>query len=223
MIQILLVEDDPILGRSVCIFLELSKYKIHWAQDLKNAYRINESEKIDLVILDQGLPDGSGLTFLKDLRKSGSTVPVLILTAKSDEDSVVEGLQSGANDYIRKPFGNRELLARIKVATKEPETASQQVRYDDLALIMDQRRVLYRGNEIELNRREFDVLSHFIKNAEAVVTREALLDTLDPDADLNDRTIDSHISHVRARLRNAGVGSVVIRSIYGVGYRLERK
>jgi DNA-binding response OmpR family regulator len=223
MIQILLVEDDPILGRSVSIFLEISKYRVHWAQDLRTAVQTLAREKIDLVILDQGLPDGNGLTLLKQLRESGSEIPVLILTAKTDEDSVVEGLQAGAKDYIRKPFGNRELLARIKIATQEPDAGSQKVRYDDLTLIADKRKILYRDTEIELNRREFDVLSYFIKNAETVVTREALLETLDPDAGLNDRTIDSHISHVRSRLRQAHVDSVMIRSLYGVGYRLERK
>lgn len=223
MVQILLVEDDPVLGRSLSVFLELSKYKVHWAQDLKTAARLRDRESIDLVILDQGLPDGDGLSFLKELRTDGLRLPVLILTAKTDEDSVVQGLQAGANDYIRKPFGNRELLARIKVATQERESATQKIRYDDLTLLVDSRRILYRDVEIELNRREYDVLSHFIQNAEAVVTREALLETLDPEAGLNDRTIDSHISHVRSRLRQAHVDSVMIRSLYGVGYRLERR
>ena len=223
MIEILLIEDDPVLGRGLCLNLEHEGYKVHWAENLRAASVVNQKKNFGLIILDLGLPDGSGFQLLKEVRTSGSRIPVLILTAKTDVDSVVEGLQLGANDYIRKPFDDRELLARIKTALKEPQTRSHQIRYGDLLVLVDQRKVLSNGAEIELSPREFDILFFFIQNAELVLTRESLLESIDKNGELFDRTIDSNISHLRSRLKAAGVNSVQISSVYGVGYRLEKK
>src|SRR4051812_1111987 len=120
MTQLLLVEDDPVLGRGLHVSLELEGYHVNWARDLKSAYLAVDESKPQLIVLDLGLPDGSGLELLKSLRTKGSAVPVVILTAQTDEDSVVVGLQAGANDYVRKPFGNRELHARIRTALRQP-------------------------------------------------------------------------------------------------------
>ena len=202
--------------------LELEGYSLAWATDLKSATHETHAQSFQLILLDLGLPDGSGFTFLRDLRKAGSMVPVIILTAKTDEDSVVEGLQSGASDYIRKPFGDRELLARIKTVLREPQTRTEQIRYGELVVRVDQRKVLHAGSEVELSPREFDILHYLVQNADNVVTRKSMLESLDREANLFDRTIDSNVSHVRARLRRSGVKSIQISSIYGVGYRLEK-
>jgi DNA-binding response OmpR family regulator len=223
MLNILLVEDDPVLGRGLSVNLELEGYRVLWVKDLKSAIKTNSQEKLDLVILDLGLPDGSGLNFLSEVRNTGSRLPILILTAQTDEDSVVEGLQNGANDYVRKPFGNKELLARIKNTLKEPQSREAQIRFGDVLILFEKRQVVYKETEIELNRREFDILSYFIQHAETVVTREALLQILDKDGEIFDRTIDSHVSHLRTRLRQAGVTSIQISSVYGVGYRMEKR
>jgi len=222
MSTLLLVEDDPVLGRGLILNLENEGYQIHWAKSLKDAAQSAAESRPDLVILDLGLPDGSGLSFLKDLRQSGSMVPVIILTAKTDEDTVVEGLQLGANDYVRKPFGDRELLARIKTALREPQSRDRQLRFGDLLLLLDRRQLVASGQEVDLSPREFDLLVHFVQNAGKVVSREALLRVFDKDGEIFDRTVDSHVSHVRTRLRKAGVSSVQISSVYGVGYRLEK-
>ncbi len=223
MIEILLVEDDPILGRGLCVNLEHEGYQIHWATSIRAASSAIQQKNLGLVILDLGLPDGSGFHLLTELRRSSPRIPVLILTAKTDVDSVVKGLQLGANDYVRKPFDDRELLARIKTALREPQARSQQLRYGDLLLLIDQRKVMFKENEIELSPREFDILAHFLQNAEIVLTREALLNAIDKNGDLFDRTIDSNISHLRSRLKAGGAKSVQISSVYGVGYRLEKK
>jgi two-component system OmpR family response regulator len=223
MIELLLVEDDPVLGRALQISLEVEGYHVTWVRDLKSADLATEKTKLNLVILDLGLPDGSGITLLKKLRESGSAIPVIILTAKTDEDSVVEGLQTGANDYIRKPFSKKELSARIKTALRELQTRDRQIRFGELILYPDQRRVLFNEKEVELKRREYDILCYFIQHAEAVVSREELIGSFDSDSEIYDRTVDSHVSHVRARLKKAGVEGVQISSIYGLGYRLEKK
>ena len=223
MTEILLIEDDPILGRGLSVNLELEKFRVNWARDLRSGVLAHESTRADLVILDLGLPDGSGLGFLRELRKKDAKKPVLILTAKIDEDSVVEGLQAGANDYIRKPFGNKELLARIRTALRSPPTEHQEIQFEDLVIRDEQRKAFYQEIEIKLNRREFDLLRYFVQHAEAVVTRESLLKAIDPNAEIFDRTIDSHISHVRARLRQAGATSLQISPVYGIGYRMEKR
>jgi len=223
MIEILLVEDDPALGRGLVVNLEHEGYKVHWVRDLQSASLANKRKTLELIILDLGLPDGSGFHFLQEIRATGSRLPVIILTAKTDEDSIVEGFQLGANDYVRKPFSDRELLARIRAAIKEPQIRSQQLRYGDLLLLVEQRQVKYNGKEVGLSPREFDILAYIVQKAETVVTREALLQEVDKSGELFDRTIDSNISHLRARFREAGIKSIQISSIYGVGYRLEKK
>jgi DNA-binding response OmpR family regulator len=222
MSQILLVEDDPVLGRGLVVNLELENYEVAWAKDLASAYKTIESKTFHLIILDLGLPDGSGLSLCTKLRESGSKVPIVILTAHTDEDSVVEGLNTGANDYVRKPFGNRELLARVRTHLKEPTRRENQMRYAHLLLLPDRRKAFVRDQEVELSRREFDVLLYLVEHAEAVVTREALLSALDREGEIFDRTIDSHLSHLRSRLRQSKGSGLKITSVYGIGYRLEK-
>lgn len=223
MAKILLVEDDPVLAKSVQLNMELESWTVLRAANLAEA-RIHEaSGPIDAVILDLGLPDGSGLIFLKELRSKESRVPVLVLTAQTDEESVVAGLEGGANDYIRKPFSMRELMARIKVALKEPTLREHQVRFGPLLILKEARNASVDNIAIELNRREFDILTYLADHGGQVVTRERLLNRMDAEGEVFDRTIDSHISHIRARFKKAGVTQIAISSVYGVGYRLEEK
>jgi len=221
--KILLVEDDPVLSKSVQLNLELEMWTVVRAASLTEARALEAAGPIDAVILDLGLPDGSGLTLLKELRERESRVPVIILTAQTDEESVVSGLELGANDYIRKPFSMRELMVRIKVALKAPTLREHQVRFGPLLILKEARNATIDSVPIELNRREFDILTYLADHGGQVVTRERLLTKMDVDGEVFDRTIDSHISHIRARLKKAGVTQIAISSVYGVGYRLEEK
>jgi DNA-binding response OmpR family regulator len=219
--NILLVEDDPALARGLQLTLEAEGYSIIWAESLRSAFDKNEKEKLGLVILDLGLTDGSGFEFLNKVREAGSRLPIIILTAQSDEDSLVEGLQRGANDYMKKPFSNRELLARIKAVLREPQMRESQTRYGDLLLLHDQRLVKFKDITVEMNRREFDVLFLLVQKVDTIVTREAMMEYIDKEGEIFDRTIDSHVSHLRSRLKAAGVNNIKISSVYGLGYRLE--
>lgn len=223
MSQILLVEDDPILGRTLSVNFRAEGYGVTWERDLRGAFRAEKDKPFDLVVLDRELPDGVGLDLCRYLRSRGSRLPVLVLTARADEDSVVEGLYAGANDYVRKPFGNRELLARVRVALNEPMQRAEQMRFGELLLLTEQRRAFWRQHELELNRREYDILTALIRQAGHVVSRESLLENFGGEADIFDRTIDSHVSHLRAKFRKAGVSTIRIASVYGVGYRLEQE
>jgi len=166
------------------------------------------------------LPDGSGLEFCKQERSRGVKNPIIVLTARTDDDSVVSGFECGANDYVKKPFSNRELLARIQSLLKEPFLQEEKIRVGPIVILMGQRKVMIDNQDIRLNRREFDIFVHLAKSPGVVLSREQLLQGLDT-GDILDRTIDSHFSHIRAKLKKTGVDSVMIRSVYGVGYTLE--
>ena len=222
MINILLVEDDPSLGTGIKMNLEYEGYAVAWARDLQTANKENSSQAFDLALLDLGLPDGNGISFCKSVRAAGSRLPIIILTAQTDEDAVVAGLMAGANDYVRKPFGNKELIARIVTVLREPKVREDQVRFDNLVILKSQRKAMFAGKDVDLSRREFDLLAILVENGDAVVPRERLMNSLDKDGEILDRTMDSHLSHIRAKLRTAGASSIQIVSVYGVGYRLER-
>lgn len=218
--RILLVEDDPVLGRSQVVSFELEGYQVSWARDLKGARAANENEKFNIVVLDLGLPDGNGLDFLKELRQAQSRLPVIVLTAKTDEDTVVEALQIGANDYVRKPFSQKELFARVKAVLREPSVRNEQIRFGDLLLLPENRQAMFGDKHIDLNRREFDILLYLTELADTVVTRDRLIEKM--DGEMFDRTVDSHISHLRAKLKKAGLLTVKVSSVYGIGYRIEK-
>jgi DNA-binding response OmpR family regulator len=221
MAHLLLVEDDPVLGKGLSVGLQLDGYQVSWAQTVQQAKDYLKQNAFQLAILDLNLPDGSGL-FLANALK-GSSIPFLMLTASGDEDSVVGGFEAGAADYVRKPFSNRELKARIQVILKEESKEENHLEYAGISVQKDKRLVKWGERAVELNRREFDIFCHFVAHAENVVTRDSLLKLLNKEGEIFDRTIDSHVSHLRRRLRKAGIESVQIASIYGVGYRLEKR
>ena len=221
MARILLLEDDPILGKGLMIHLQLAGYEVVWESLIAKARASEASGKFDLLILDVNLPDGSGFDLCRDLRKAGSRLPIMMLTARSDDDSIEAGFESGANDYIRKPFSNRELLVRIQAQLKEPFLRDEQIRCGPVLVLVEKRRVLIDGQDMEFNRREFDIFTHLAKSPGAVLSREQLITALDRGDNILDRTIDSHFSHIRIKLKKKGVQNVSIRSVYGVGYALE--
>lgn len=221
MIKILIVEDDPSISHGLQVTLELEGYEVSHAASLKEAEEKNAGQELDLILLDLGLPDGNGFSFLKKLREKSKRIPVIVVTAQTDENSVVEGLQLGANDYIRKPFGQKELIARIKSTLKEPQLKDHQLRFGDLLILVDQRVVKFKQENIELNSREFEILRYLAERPERVVTREALLQAFDRDGDIFDRSVDSYVSRLRNKLKKTGVLGIKITSVYGLGYRIE--
>lgn len=223
MTNIFLLEDDPIVGKAIQLQLELESYKVEWAQSLADARRkIAASNGTDLFLLDVNLPDGDGYEFCQWLRSQELKNPVIFLTARTDEESVIRGFNEGANDYIRKPFSNKEMVARIKNQLSDKKATLDLVRFAGLTLIKNQQ-ILKNGESlISLNRREFEILTVFFEQPETIVTREQLIDRLASGDEIYDRTVDSHISHIRAKLSKNGVKEVKINSVYGQGYRLEK-
>lgn len=223
MAQIFLLEDDPILGKAIQLQLELESYDVHWSKSLQEARKnYGAAAGIDLFLLDVNLPDGDGFAFCKWLRQEGVQTPVIFLTARTDEDSVVRGFDEGANDYIRKPFAHREVLARIKNQLSDKKPSLDLIRYAGLTLVKNQQILRTGTSFINLNRREFEILMIFFSQPETIISREQLISGFSAGEEIFDRTVDSHISHIRTRLQKNGVSSIKITSVYGQGYRLER-
>lgn len=224
MTNIFLLEDDPIIGKAVQMQLELESFRVHWCLNLKEAQKDREMLKgMDLFLLDINLPDGSGIDFCQWVRQDGMLTPIVFMTARSDEDSLVRGFETGGNDYIRKPFGNAELMVRIRNQLSEKKPVLNIVRYADVALIKNQQILKKEDQIISLNRREFEILEVFFDQPEIVITREQLIRNLSAGEEIFDRTVDSHISHIRTKLQKNGLTNLKINSVYGQGYRMEKK
>lgn len=216
--HILLVEDDPLLGQGIATYLELQGAQVTWLQEARALNTALAHGTYDTVLLDLMLPDGDGLQVCQYLSQRHPELPILMLTAKTDEDSALRGLAAGARDYLRKPFGNRELLARIQVHL--PRKRADTLELGALQLRLSTRQATYSDQVLRLNRRQFDLLSCLLQHQTQVLSRDQLLDHLKMDWDVTDRTIDSHISQLRGLLRRAGAADIQIVSVYGLGYRL---
>ena len=220
-INILLVEDDPILGRSIKQMLELEGFVVNWAQRFEDAKALVMDRTFQCFILDIGLPDGNGLQLCKEIRDIDSIRPILFLTAQTDEETLLEAFNLGANDFIKKPFSQKELIVRLKALTRNIVGTKETLIYGDLKISILTREFIYKQDKIEFNNTEIQILFYLASNAEKVVTREKLLKYLGKENEVYDRTIDSHMSHIRKQLKDPRFQNIQIKSIYGVGYKLE--
>lgn len=224
--RILLVEDEEKLARMVELELRYEGYEVEKAFDGRSGLEKALSGSFDLILLDIMLPALSGMEVLRRLRKE-SEVPVIMLTARDTVVDKVAGLDSGADDYITKPFAIEELLARIRAALRKGRTAAQNssALLTAGALVMDTDRhtVTVGGTGVELTRREFDLLHYLLENKEKVVTRESLLDHVwgyDYVGETN--AVDVYIRFLRAKLEEP-FGIKLIHTVRGVGYVLREQ
>ena len=218
MTRLLLVEDDPMLGETLRDALKDQGYVVDWLINGKTALAALEDDVTDLMILDLGLPGLDGLNVLKTIRKQGSAMPVLILTARDSIDDRVTGLDAGADDYLLKPFDLNELFARIRALSRRPQAlkASERIRHGVIEIDQDQMLAWCSGDLVPLTRREFSLLSLFMNHPGQVYTRQQLEQALYSwDDDVGSNALEVHIHHLRKKL-----GSKTIRTIRGIGYTL---
>ena len=223
--HVLLVEDDPRLGRLLRRMLEEDRHVVELATDVRTALEFAEDlGGFEAIILDLGLPDGSGLDVARRLRTTGSAIPILVLTARDTVADRVRGLDAGADDYLVKPFAYEELAARLRALARRAD-GTVAVRADNLltsgSITLDdvRRRVAVDGREIELSPREFSLLEYFLRHPGEALTRDRLLDHVWPSGvavTLN--AVDAYVHYLRGKLGPAGSR---IRTLRGVGYRLE--
>ena len=220
--RVLVVEDDEAIADVLRRSLRAEGHEVQSAGDGAEALTAAERFSPDLVVLDLGLPRLDGIEVLKRIRADDSDVPVLILTARTETDDRVEGLDSGADDYLPKPFERAELLARIRaLLRRRPPRGSASIVVGDLLLNPDTREVKRGEREIELTNREFELLEYLARNQKLVVSRERLLEDVwgyDPFEQTN--TIDVFISNVRRKLEEGGEPRM-LHTKRGAGYVLK--
>lgn len=217
--RLLLVEDDELLGDAVKTGLTQFGYIVDWLKDGEIARKILKSEHFELIILDLGLPKLSGLNLLQGLRQDGNATPVIILTARESVEDRIKGLDSGADDYIIKPFDLSELSARIRALTRRSQgRADAEIHYQNVIVDPASHSVTMDGVPINIPRREFALLFKLLENIGQVISREQLMQSIYSwDDDVDSNTLEVHIHNLRKKLN-----SNFIRTIRGVGYMVEK-
>jgi DNA-binding response OmpR family regulator len=220
MFKVLIVEDDIQISRSLSMNLKLSGFEVEAASRVSEGWAMVQKNHYDILLLDIGLPDGSGLELCQRIRESGDDVPILFLSARTDETTVVKGIQLGADDYIRKPFGTEELKARMNKLLKKSAQLEKMFLFNKLSIDIPNREISVGDKSVNLGKKELEILLILARRAGDLVTRETILSTMEEGINGSDRTIDSHMSHLRKKLKEVGGESLQITSIYGEGYKL---
>jgi DNA-binding response OmpR family regulator len=220
MSRILVAEDEPRLAAFLEKGLRASGFAITVVGDGVSASALAHDDDFDLLILDLGLPGKDGLEVLRDLRASGQRLPVIVLTARGDPHDRVEGLESGADDYLPKPFHFEELVARVKARLRGDRagggiTEQAQLRVGEVALDLRTRWASVAGDTVELSAREFELLRTFLQHPNQVLSREQLLSGVwGYDYDPGSNVVDVYIGYLRRKL-----GASRFETVRGVGYR----
>ncbi len=237
--KILVVDDEAVLVETIAYNLEQAGYQVITAADGSSALHTAQHETLDLVILDLMLPEMDGLEVCRQLRREShtATTPIMMLTAKGDEIDKVVGLEVGADDYMTKPFGRRELLARVRALLRRAdyvpahrehpvqETSSEvpspnrELVAGPLRIDLAGRRVSCRGQELELQPKQFELLTYLVRNRGTVLTRDQLLTNVwGYDYTGDTRTVDVHVRWLREKLEEDPANPRLIQTVRGVGY-----
>ncbi len=213
--KLLLIEDDIDITNNLKLLLKENNY------EFDNAYNITEginklSNNYDLIILDISLPDGNGFSFYKN-HLLAKNIPVVFLTAKDDEDDIVNGLELGAEDYITKPFSSKELLARIKRILLKKEK-NKIIEIEDIKFDLEKMKVTKNNKEVKLTSLELKILYLFFTNLNKVITRESIIENIWnwTGNDVNDNTVTVYLKRIREKL-----GDNIIITVKGIGYRVD--
>ena len=237
--KILVVDDEAVLVETIAYNLEQAGYQVLTAADGGSALEAARRETPDLVILDIMLPEMDGLEVCRQLRRehTTATIPIMMLTAKGDEIDKVVGLEVGADDYVTKPFGRRELLARVRALLRradypaagndhtsqetsgEVPRPSRELVAGPLRIDLAGRRVNCRGQDLELQPKQFDLLTYLVRNRGTVLTRDQLLQNVWGYDYVGDtRTVDVHVRWLREKLEEDPANPKLIQTVRGVGY-----
>lgn len=220
--KVLIIEDEKALSDSICTYLDNENFICETAYDYHSAI-----EKISLydytcIILDISLPGGSGLSILKDLKKANKADGVLIISAKNSLEDKVQGLNAGADDYLTKPFHLSELGARVAAIIRRKEFGGQKtISFDELSIHPEEKRVTVNEDEVDLTRKEYELLLYFVGNKNKVISKNAIAEHLWGDnMDISDNYdfIYTHIKNLRKKLMQKGCPDY-IKSVYGMGYK----
>lgn len=219
--RILLVEDNEAIILGLEYLLTQENYQVETARNIREAYEVVARESVDLVLLDISLPDGNGFDFCKDVKEQ-SDISVIFLTAREEESDVVNGLDLGADDYIVKPFRNRELISRIKSVLRRTGKASTLLKCGDITLNLETGKVSRGEKEIILTKLEYRILSTMLAYPGKLFTREEILAGIWDISNnfVNDNTLSVTIKRIREKLGDED--GEIIKTVRGIGYRIEK-
>ena len=223
--KVLVIDDEAMIRKTVRLACEKEGYAVQEAENGTEALAKVDSFRPDIILLDLMLPDISGFDVCRDIRRSGTKVPILILSAKTEEIDVVVGLEIGADDYIVKPFRPRELLARIaahlrKSRLDDERESDGRMVFRDLVIDANERRVYRHDEEIQLTHTEFDLLAFLASNAGKVLSREKILNSVwGYEYPIETRVIDVHVRNLRRKIEEDASHPLYILAVPGIGYR----
>lgn len=219
------VEDDTSIRELVLYALKTAEFQVMGFENAASFYKRMKEQQPDLILLDIMLPDEDGVSILKKLKSRPDTenIPVIMMTAKSSEYDKVLGLDSGADDYITKPFGVMELISRVKAVIRRSDrskgSAGEVLKIGELVLDEQKHEFYARGQEVSLTFKEFELLSYLMKNRGLVLSRDKILNTIwNYEYEGESRTVDVHIGSLRQKLGTCGD---FIKTIRGIGYKIE--
>ena len=220
--RVLLVEDEKDLNSIICSKLVKEGYNVDACYDGQAALDYMEAENYDGAIMDIMIPNKDGITVLREMRNAGIQVPVLFLTAKTETQDIVRGLDAGASDYMTKPFEFSELMARLRVMLRTQNPVNENViTCGSLVVDMNNRQAIRDGKVIDLTVREYAILEYLARNRNVVVTREQIrVNIWNIDDDVNSNVIDVYIRYLRRKIDD-NYEEKLIHTIRGVGYKLE--
>lgn len=226
--NILLVDDEEKIVEVLEAYLNKENFKVFSCSNGKEALNIFNSNKIDLILLDLMLPDLSGEEVCKAIREK-SCVPIIMITAKTEEEDLLEGFDIGADDYVTKPFSVKQLIARIKALLRRTSNCDKNDKIltfnnEELKINLETREVWVRGNLITLTSTEFNILTCLSRHPKKIFTRDEIIELVLGDKnDSFDRVIDSHIKNLRSKIEENTRKPKFIITVYGVGYKFEGK
>ncbi|MBK6737633.1 MAG: phosphate regulon transcriptional regulator PhoB [Haliea sp.] len=226
---VLIVDDEFAIRDMLRMALELADFRCIEAQDIQSAYQLIVDERPSLVLLDWMLPGGSGLELMRRLKREERTreMPVIMLTAKTAEDNVIQGLDVGADDYITKPFAPRELIARIRAQLRRTGGSgeAEKIQVAELLLDGESKRIFIADQPLDMGPTEFNLLQFFMSHPERAYTRGQLLDQVwGANVYVEERTVDVHIRRLRKALQSpSGDYSNLIQTVRGTGYRFSAR
>lgn len=225
--KVLIVEDEENINNFVTALLETNGYKVISAENCKSGIMMYSSYRPDLVILDLGLPDADGTELLREVRKDSLT-PIIVLSARSDESDKVEALDSGANDYITKPFGSEEFMARVRLALRMTRHSSEEGRLPGgkyvnggLTIDYDARRIIIDGEEIKLTQTEYNIVAFLSEHPGKVLTYAAIIKTIWGYSDYGSiKKLQVNMANIRKKFgEKPGKDNYIVNEL-GVGYRM---
>jgi len=220
MAKILFVDDESNIRRLVGYDLKTAGYDYVLCENGKQAYEAASKDSFDVIVIDWMMPLMSGIELVEQLRKDGNEAVLMMLTAKDEEENLLDAFEAGVDDYVTKPFSSRELMARIAAHLRRTsQKQTKTLRFGQIVMDLTRREVTINEKRSELTKKEFELLEYFVKNPNIVLSRDTILNEIwNFDYDGDTRIVDVHIFKLRNKLQNS---NVTIRSSRGIGYILE--